>query len=389
MKDKIKKLVLILLIIIAFFSIFVGGILVYISGHNDKATVIMTLNYENSSSGLNPDNSKFNLRFLKGEEVLTDVLKSTKMFEHLTTSQLASFIKIKGVSSKPIDVNSDIKYIDSTYQITLVLPIEYTEFISAEELLGEICESYQDWFVSSYVIDSKALEIDTSNFINMEYNSISSYFDMMALRGKNYLTQKDESTMAFMGTDGTTWKSLHQELSNLTEYDIATFNQYIWENGVAKDKDWAITVFKHKNNDLNIDYLLYLANVKKYGVVVEEYCNETTSAILIPTYDNLGEFYMSRTKTGVDDISKSMDKTLTDAKTIKEKIDLNDDKILKLETSTIISTEKADLMLKNIEYKIVDIFERIKKLDAEYVKEKTDGYIQYEFVESKLSIPFI
>ena len=67
----------------------------------------------------------------------------------------------------------------------------------------------------------------------------------------------------------------------------------------------------------------------------------------------------------------------------------NDDKILKLETSTIISTEKADLMLKNIEYKIVDIFERIKKLDAEYVKEKTDGYIQYEFVESKLSIPFI
>lgn len=369
----------------------IAGILgyAYMSKQTDTAVVVMTLNYENSTSGLNPDNSKFNLRFLKGEDVLLDALESTDMLQRLTPKELASFIKIKGVSSKPIDVNSDVKYIDSTYKITLTLPREYSEFISAKKMLGEICDSYSEWFVSSYVIDSKALEINTDNFKNMEYSTISSYLDLMALRGKNYLQQKEESTVAFTGSDGTTWKSLRQELSNLTEYDIATFNQYIWENGIAKDKDWAVTVLKHKSDDLNIDYTLYLANVSKYKGVVTQYRNEMTSSVLIPTYDELGQFYMSRTKTGIDDISKSMDQYLGDATTLKEKIDTNSDKIAKLENSTYTSTEKADIMLQSIQTKLVDIFERIKKLDAEYVSKKTSGYVQYEFVDSGFSIPFL
>ena len=212
---------------------------------------------------------------------------------------------------------------------------------------------------------------------------------MMALRGKNYLSQKEESTTAFTGEDGTTWKSLRQELSNLTEYDIATFNQYIWENGIAKDNPWSITVLKHKNNDLNIDYTLFLNNVSQYSKVVKQYRNEMTSSVLIPTYDDSGQFYMSRTKTGIDDISKSMDQYLGDATGLKEKIDTNSDKIDKLEKSTITSTEKADIMLSNIRLKIADIFDRIRKLDAEYINRNTDSYIKYEFVDSGFNIPFI
>ena len=114
-----------------------------------------------------------------------------------------------------------------------------------------------------------------------------------------------------------------------------------------------------------------------------------TSSILIPTYDEDGQFYMSRTKTGIDDLSKSMSQYLSDATSIKEKMDLNEDKIDKLKKSKVNSTEKADMMLDDIKTKIIDIFERIKELDAEYVNQKTEGYVQYEFVEKKLSIPFL
>lgn len=370
---------------------FAGGFLgyVYLSSKNDEASVIMTLNYENSSSGLNPDSSKFNLRFFKCDEVLEEALKHTEMEEYLTKTELSSFIKIKGVSSKPIDVEAETKYIDSTYKITLVLPEKYKGFTSAKKLLGEICKAYKEWFVSSYVIDSKALVIDIEDIENMEYSMISSYFDMIVARGKNYLSQKEESTSAFTGEDGTTWKSLRQELSNLTEYDIKTFNQYIWENGIAKDRAWAITILEQKNEDLAIDYKLYLANVEKYGLVVDEYRNEMTSSVLIPTYDDTEQFYMSRTKTGIDDLSKSMDNYLGDATALKEKIDLNSDRIKKLETSTMDTTEKAEIMISNIQKKVVDVFERIKKLDKEYVKEKTDDYVQYTFVEDSNIIPFL
>jgi hypothetical protein len=382
-KTGLKKVVLFIVVFCLIIAVVTGytiGYLCFIE-KNDKAIVIMTLNYENSSSGLNPDNSKFNLRSFKSEEVLTEALKRADVSDHLTTSELASFISIKGVSAKPIDVESDTKYIDSTYEITLVLPEKYTGFVTAKKLLNEVCKSYKEWFVTSYVIDSKALTIKTDGFEEAEYSTISNYFDMMVIRGKNYLSEKEESTTAFTGSDGTTWKSLRQELSNLTEYDLKTFNQYIWENGIAKNQAWAITVLMHKNEDLNVDYQLHLANVDKYSLVVDEYRNEMTSSVLIPTYDDNEQFYMSRTKTGIDDISKSMDNFLEDATSLKEKIDINSDKIYKLENLTITTTQKADIMILNIQEKIINIFERIKKLDEEYVKEKTDDYVKYEFVE--------
>lgn len=390
-KKKNKNLFFKIFIFILIIASLVGGFMgyIYMSDKNDEATVIMTLNYENSSSGLNPDSSKFNLRFFKCDEVLDEALKNSDMSEYLTKTELSSFIKIKGVSSKPIDVEAETKYIDSTYKITLVLPEKYAGFTTSKKMLGEICKAYKEWFVSSYVIDSKALVIDVENIENMEYSMISSYFDMIVTRGKNYLSQKEESTTAFTGEDGTTWKSLRQELSNLTEYDIKTFNQYIWENGIAKDKSWAITVLQQKNKDLAIDYELYLANVDKYSLVVDEYRNEMTSSVLIPTYDDTEQFYMSRTKTGIDDLSKSMDNYLGEATALREKIDLNSDKVMKLENSAITNTEKADIMLLDIQEKVIDIFGRIRELDEEYVKEKTDDYVQYTFIEDSNIIPFL
>lgn len=390
-KGKFKKIILVLLSLLIAAAMITGGAVWYLQKQAsvDKATVILTLNYENSSQGLNPDNSKFNLRFFKGEDVLNVALQSTKIDQYLTANELAGFISIKGVSSKKMDVNSDNKYIDSTYKITLNLPKEYSQFVTAKMLLGEICEAYKEWFVKNYVIDSKALIIQTDNFDEMEYSVISSYLDMMAMRGKNYLSAKEASSSAFVGEDGTTWKSLRQELSNLTEYDIHTFNQYIWENGIAKDKAWAVTVLEHKNADLSIDYTLYLANVEKYGKVVDEYRNEMTSSVLIPTYDDKEQFYMSRTKTGIDDISKSMDNYLGMAVALKEKLDINSDKILKLNASEMSSTERADIMLKNIQLKIIGIFEKIQKLDEEYVNGKTDGYIKYSFVEDSGVLGFL
>lgn len=384
-KSHRRKFIVASLIILAL-GFIIGAIFgfLYITGQigeSNKATVVITLNYENSSNGLNPDDSKLNLRFLKGEEVLSKALETTEMNRYMTVKELASYIHIKSVSSKDIDVNAETKYIDSTYKVTLTLPNEYLDYVSAKKMLGEICESYQEWFIDSYVINSKALEIDTSNFDNMDYVTISKYFDLMALRGKNYLTQKEESTTAFIGSDGTTWKSLHQELSNLTEYDITTFNRYIWETGISRDKDWAITLYEYTNDELYIDYNLYIRNIDSYEKVVNQYRNEMTSSVLIPTYDEQGEFYMSRTKTGIDQISKSMDNYIGDASVIKEKIDLNSNKIDKLTNSKITNTEKADMMLKNIQDKIVDIFERIKALDTEYINKKTTGYIRYEFVE--------
>ena len=377
----IFKAIIVAIIIIGLF----GGVFgyLYFTNRPDKAIIIMTTNYENSSSGLNPDGSKFNLRNFKCDEVLSRALLAADAREVITVSDLASFIRVKEVTQKPIDVESDIKSIDSTYKITLSLPKQYKNHITAEVLLSAICESYKEWFVENYVSNSKALVIDLNNTDNMDYSMVANYVDMIVTRGKNYLSQKEESTSAFIGSDGSTWKSLRQELSNLTEYDLRTFNQYIWENGISKDQAWATIVLTHKNEDLDMNYKLLIANSETCGLVVGEYRKEMTVSALIPTYDDSEQFYMSRTKTGIDDISKSMDKYLNKASQIKETIDLNKNKIEKLEESEIESTEKADAMLLNVQNKVIDIFERIKKLDEEYVKEKTDDYVTYTFVENK------
>lgn len=382
--NKRKALLFLLSVIIVISTTFVFLSFTCLNNKDDKATVIMTLNYENSSAGLNPDNSKFNLRSFKDSEVLTVALTATDMSSKLSPNELASFIKMEGVSAKPIDINADSKYIDSTYEITLVLPEEYARFVTAEKLLNEICVAYKEWFIANYVVDSKALIVNTDDFEDMDYRAISNYLDMMMVRGKNYLNRKEESATAFTGEDGTTWKSLRQELSNLTDYDLSTFNRYIWENGISKDKAWAITILKHENDDLIANYDLHSVNIKKYNSVVNEYRNEMTTSVLIPTYDNSGQFYLSRTKTGIDDVFKVMDDYLEEASTLKEKASLNSDRIEKLKDSKVTNTEKADMMLQNIQFKITDIFGRIQDLDAEYANEKADGYIQFIFIEENI-----
>lgn len=376
------KLIAVIFIFVCAFGVILGFL--YLKNKPDKATIIMTMNYENSSSGLNPDGSKFNLRYFKCDEVLDEALNATNMSDHLTENKLASFIHIKEVTQKPIDVESDIKYINSTYKIYLSLPKEHSQYISAETLLTEICEAYKDWFVENYVVDSQALVINVDNTKDMDYSRAANYLDMVVTRGKNYLSQKEESTSAFIGEDGSTWKSLRQELSNLTEYDMKTFNQYVWENGISKDRSWATTLLTRQNEDLRMDYQLLIANADTCGIIVNEYRKEMTVSALIPTYDDQSQFYMSRTKTGIDEISKSMDEYLGYAAEIKETIDLNSDKIMKLNSSAVESNEKADKMLLNIQNEVVDIFSRIKKLDEEYMREKTDAFIQYSIVEQKL-----
>ena len=71
-----------------------------------------------------------------------------------------------------------------------------------------------------------------------------------------------------------------------------------------------------------------------YMTILDNYNNKMVSSVLIPTYDNDGAFYMSRTKIGIDDLALQANDLLSSAVEAQKSIATNNSKVTALEQST-------------------------------------------------------
>lgn len=343
---------------------------------SQQASTVMSLNYEESVTGKTPNGSRFSTSEFLGDDYLQDILQATGLQDDLTTEELADCLSITPTSGRLV-TDDDQYYITSSYLVTVNLPFSLRHVITAQDVLKEVCQVYQKRFTKAYRVTAKSLNV-TVGYDSMDYEEISSYFEMMAERIGNYLDIRKSQAGSYMSASGLTYSAIDKQLQNLQNYTLREYEGYIWENGVAKDAVRQAEDISMLNRDLRWSVLCDSQKSMIYMKILEEYDNKMVSSVLIPTYDANGSFYMSRTKVGIDDLALNANQHLDNAVAIQKKMETNESKLNALRADTTEEEQQtAQRMVEAIDQEIRTIIGQIEELDTDCYAQRISSYLVF------------
>ena len=340
------------------------------------ASTTMSLNYEESVTGKTPNGARFSESEFLTQEYLEAILQATGLQDDLTTADLADCISISPTTSRIVTKEDDY-YISSSYYLSVKLPWTLWGKITVQDFLDEICRVYLKRFTADYRVNATSLDID-DDYSDMDYEEIGSYFSMMIDRVNNYLTVRNDQDGSYLSDSGQSYSAIKKQVQNLNGYTLREYQSYIWEKGVAKDNARCIDDLNELNRTLRWDEMSDSQKSAIYMTILDNYNNKMVSSVLIPTYDNDGAFYMSRTKIGIDDLALQANELLSSAVEAQKSIATNNSKVTALEQPTEShEVQMAQAMVDNITRQLADIVSATRELDADCYAQRIRSYLVF------------
>ena len=340
------------------------------------ASTTMSLNYEESVTGKTPNGARFSESEFLTQEYLEAILQATGLQDDLTTADLADCISISPTTSRIVTKEDDY-YISSSYYLSVKLPWTLWGKITVQDFLDEICRVYLKRFTADYRVNATSLDID-DDYSDMDYEEIGSYFSMMIDRVNNYLTVRNDQDGSYLSASGQSYSAIKKQVQNLNGYTLREYQSYIWEKGVAKDNSRCIDDLNELNRTLRWDEMSDSQKSAIYMTILDNYNNKMVSSVLIPTYDNDGAFYMSRTKIGIDDLALQANGLLSSAVEAQKSIATNNSKVTALEQPTEShEVQTAQAMVDNITRQLADIVSATRELDADCYAQRIRSYLVF------------
>ena len=130
-----------------------------------------------------------------------------------------------------------------------------------------------------------------------------------------------------------------------------------------------------------IDY-----NVRKQQV--QDYDSAMIGTVMVPSINEKQEYYMSRTNTGTDYLTKEADYSLSQGNAVDRDIIDNNDIIAKVNASTADeeSYKKADELIKTVDEELKQVANTADTTDKEYIKHTTKDYLTFTGSGNKMFI---
>ena len=147
---------------------------------------------------------------------------------------------------------------------------------------------------------------------------------------------------------------------------------------MAKNNFRCIDDLNELNRTLRWDEMSDSQKSAIYMTILDNYNNKMVSSVLIPTYDNDGAFYMSRTKIGIDDLALQANELLSSAVEAQKSIATNNTKVTALEQFTEShEVQMAQAMVDNITQQLADIVSATRELDADCYAQRIHSYLMF------------
>ena len=360
----------------------------------------VTLNYEEAKQGLNPDGSKFNIADIKSD----DVLKNT--FGILGNSYLSVDMvkdRITIDSKMPISAINQTKDAIAAGSVYNYNPSEFDIYYSQKnklkknhtiEFLEALSKAYYEYFINTYSEKNLILEFDgADDFEEYDYYEIYTVLNNKINSMVNYLGTHQEENATFHSTKtGYSFENLIKMLLNLRDKDLEKLRGYVIQNKISKD----VSSFIGKQDYIIKKQLLhYTSNMQASEITnsaLSIYASYITGVAFIPSVDEKNEYYMGRTKTGIDNLAMNSYDSGVRAGEIKKQIDERQYLIDKFSADTI----PAENVYTEADKMIVDICVALEKIstvsvltDNDYLSYKTNDYITFSLPERKLYLPVI
>ena len=342
------------------------------------ASTIVSLDYEEASKGLTPSQTRFNIYEIESTEVMERLIHYAGLQDEITPDELSKCISVKATHNK--NISGKINFISTSFivQFTRNSKIQRR---SAEDMLALLCKSYREFFVEHYGINHSILSFDINNLkfndeslmavdlLELKCSQLEKYVHLRTLENKNY---QDPDT-------GMTFSALEQRVNNFFTYDLARLRSYIIESGIADDKPGLNDLLEYK---IRMDRLIYnkmMAAYEEENKGIRMYDSAMSSVVMIPTEDSSSKYYMSRTKTGMDNMAIHADEHLLGAMEKLKEIDYNSYLIGKMKSnySGRKQREKADMMIRQIEQSLEALASDIRMVDNSYASYKAHNYLSF------------
>ena len=360
--------------------VFISLIVTY-TGSFNKKSVVLSLNYEEASKGQNPNLTRYNVYELKSDRVMERVISNAGLQDVLTPTELSEHIDIaENSSGKTIDPNdSSTYYISTSYTVSYRMNREIKN-ISVDDMMTLICKSYNDMFHEEYVGTKSVLKYDLGDIEGKEYIEIAKLFTNKSDQMLRYIQQRIEENATYRSDiTGQSFQTIKKMIQNVQNYSIKKYSAFVLESGLSRNKDHYIRTLNYKNDMLNINYQKFMIDYNVRKQQVQDYDSAMIGTVMVPSINENQEYYMSRTNTGTDYLTKEADYSLSQGNAVDRDIIDNNDIIAKVNASTADeeSYKKADELIKTVDEELKQVANTADTTDKEYIKHTTKDYLTF------------
>lgn len=360
--------------------VFISLIVTY-TGSFNKKSVVLSLNYEEASKGQNPNLTRYNVYELKSDRVMERVISNAGLQDVLTPTELSEHIDIaENSSGKTIDPNdSSTYYISTSYTVSYRMNREIKN-IYVDDMMTLICKSYNDMFHEEYVGTKSVLKYDLGDIEGKEYIEIAKLFTNKSDQMLRYIQQRIEENATYRSDiTGQSFQTIKKMIQNVQNYSIKKYSAFVLESGLSRNKDHYIRTLNYKNDMLNINYQKFMIDYNVRKQQVQDYDSAMIGTVMVPSINEKQEYYMSRTNTGTDYLTKEADYSLSQGNAVDRDIIDNNDIIAKVNASTADeeSYKKADELIKTVDEELKQVANTADTTDKEYIKHTTKDYLTF------------
>lgn len=360
--------------------VFISLIVTY-TGSFNKKSVVLSLNYEEASKGQNPNLTRYNVYELKSDRVMERVISNAGLQDVLTPTELSEHIDIaENSSGKTIDPNdSSTYYISTSYTVSYRMNREIKN-ISVDDMMTLICKSYNDMFHEEYVGTKSVLKYDLGDIEGKEYIEIAKLFTNKSDQMLRYIQQRIEENATYRSDiTGQSFQTIKKMIQNVQNYSIKKYSAFVLESGLSRNKDHYIRTLNYKNDMLNINYQKFMIDYNVRKQQVQDYDSAMIGTVMVPSINEKQEYYMSRTNTGTDYLTKEADYSLSQGNAVDRDIIDNNDIIAKVNASTADeeSYKEADELIKTVDEELKQVANTADTTDKEYIKHTTKDYLTF------------
>ena len=177
--------------------------------------------------------------------------------------------------------------------------------------------------------------------------------------------------------------SIRDKARNFRDVSLERYKAYVLKYGISRDSGQYISRLNYENRLENMDYMKNLAAYRVRLAAIERYEGDITRAVLVPTRDENGEFYQSRTKIGTDYFANEADRHLDYATTNQLHIETNNYYIecLLAAQGNASHRQKADEMIESLKQEILTISQLAQATVEDFDAQTTNGYMSFAFSE--------
>ena len=365
-------------VLVSFLIVFLALCVCQYLVNTHTAGTILSLDYEEASLGLTPNRTRFNVYEIRSREVMDRLIEQAGLEGIITPEALSECISVKATHDR--NISGSEGYISTSFVVRFTSK-GVIRNRNAEEMLALLCKTYREYFVEHYGFNHSILSFDVADLqfddeylmsvdlLELKCGQLEKYVQLRKRESKNY---RDPDT-------GMTFTALEQRAKNFYTYDIARLRSYIIENGIVNDGYGLNTMLNYK---IRMDRLMYNKLIAAYdedNTGIRLYDTAMSAIIMIPTQDQTMQYYMSRTKTGMDNMALHADAQLLGAAERMEQIEYNTHLTEKLNVSNSdpVLKEKADVMIQEMKTSLEKLAADIQTVDSSYTRTKARDYLTF------------